>query len=78
MGTTQQQIARSDDARSGLEAPRNTSGPELPSLSGVLIGSFLTVTGFSLMMSVGPRLPPGLLMFVAGLGLMLTPKRRDP
>ncbi len=75
MGTAQQQMSRSDDSRSGLEAPRSTSGPELPSLSGVLIGSFLTVTGFSLMMSV-ILIPPGLLMFVAGLGLMLTPKSR--
>ena len=75
MGTAQEQMSRSDGPRSG--APRSSSGPELPSLGGVVIGAFLTITGWTLMMSI-ILIPAGLLMFVAGLGLMLTPKSRTP
>ncbi|MCI0632599.1 MAG: hypothetical protein L0206_01570 [Actinobacteria bacterium] len=75
MATAQEQMSRSDGTRSG--APRSSSGPELPSLGGVVIGSFLTVTGWTLMMSI-ILIPAGLLMFIAGLGLMLTPKSRTP
>jgi hypothetical protein len=50
-------------------------GPELPSLSDVLIGSVLFVTGGMLIFTV-IGIPLGLLMFAAGLGLMLTPKKR--
>jgi hypothetical protein len=58
-----------------LGTPRAAVGPELPSLSGVLIGSVLFVTGGMLIFTV-IGIPLGLLMFAAGLGLMLTPKKR--
>jgi hypothetical protein len=73
MATAQEQMSRPEVPRSG--APRSTSGPELPSLGGIVIGAFLTVTGWTLMMSI-ILIPAGLLMFIAGLGLMLTPKSR--
>ena len=73
MAAAQEQTSRPDTPRAG--APPSTSGPELPSLSGIVIGSFLTVTGWTLMMSI-ILIPAGLLLFVAGLGLMLTPKSR--
>ncbi len=50
-------------------------GPDLPSLSGILIGSVLFVTGWMLVLTI-IGIPFGLPMFAAGLGLMLTPKRR--
>jgi hypothetical protein len=52
-------------------------GPDLPSLSGVLIGSALFVTGWMLVLTI-IGIPLGLPMFAAGLGMMLTPKRRRP
>jgi hypothetical protein len=73
MATTHGQMQRPDETRPAT--PRGT-GPELPSLGGVLIGSFLAVTGWSLMMTL-ILIPAGLLMFVAGVGLMLTPKSRS-
>jgi hypothetical protein len=51
-------------------------GPDLPSLSGVLIGSVLFVTGGMLIFTI-IGIPFGLLLFAAGLGLMLTPKNRN-
>ena len=48
---------------------------ELPSLSGVVFGSILFVTGMSLIMTVIGA-PFGLLLFALGLGWMLTPKDR--
>jgi hypothetical protein len=62
-------------ARSSPGTPRGAVGPELPSLGGVLVGSFLFVTGGMLIFTV-IGIPLGLLMFAAGLGLMLTPKKR--
>jgi len=50
-------------------------GPELPSLGGVMFGSILFVTGGLLMLTVIGA-PAGILLFAAGLGWMLSPKRR--
>ena len=55
---------------------QSTSGPDLPSLSGVVFGSILFVTGGLLMFTVIGA-PAGILLFALGLGWMLTPKRRD-
>jgi heme O synthase-like polyprenyltransferase len=54
---------------------RPTSGPDLPSLSGVVFGSILFVTGGLLMFTVIGA-PAGILLFALGLGWMLTPKDR--
>ena len=51
-------------------------GPDLPSLGSVLIGSVLFVTGGTLLFTV-IGIPAGILLFAAGLGLMLTPKDRS-
>jgi hypothetical protein len=51
-------------------------GPDLPSLSGVIFGSILFVTGGLLMFTVIGA-PAGILLFALGLGWMLTPKRKD-
>ena len=48
-------------------------GPDLPSLSGVVFGSILFVTGMMLTMTVIGA-PFGILLFAAGLGWMTTPK----
>ena len=50
-------------------------GPDLPSLSAVLIGSVLFTTGGMLLFTVIGT-PLGIVLFAAGLGLMLTPKER--
>jgi hypothetical protein len=50
-------------------------GPDLPSLSGVLVGSVMFVTGGLLMLTV-IGIPFGIPLFAAGLGGMLTPKER--
>ena len=50
-------------------------GPDLPSLSGVVFGSILFVTGMMLMLTVIGA-PFGILLFAAGLGWMTTPKER--
>ena len=50
-------------------------GPELPSVSGVVFGSILFVTGGLLMFTVIGA-PVGILLFALGLGWMLTPKDR--
>ncbi len=50
-------------------------GPDLPSLSGVLFGSILFVTGGMLLFTV-ILAPAGILLFAVGLGWMLTPKER--
>lgn len=50
-------------------------GPELPSLSGIVFGSILFVTGGLLMFTVIGA-PAGILLFALGLGWMLTPKDR--
>ena len=50
-------------------------GPDLPSLSGVVFGSILFVTGMMLMLTVIGA-PFGILLFAAGLGWMTTPKGR--
>jgi hypothetical protein len=57
----------------GTERP--TIGPELPSLSGIVFGSILFVTGGMLMFTVIGA-PAGILLFALGLGWMLTPKDR--
>ncbi len=63
------------DRPPGAEPGRGWVGPDLPSLSGVLIGSALFLTGGMLIFTV-IGIAPGLVLFGAGLGLMLTPKRR--
>ena len=50
-------------------------GPDLPSLSGVVFGSILFVTGMMLILTVIGA-PFGILLFAIGLGWMLTPKDR--
>jgi hypothetical protein len=50
-------------------------GPDLPSLSGVVFGSILFMTGGMLMLTV-IGVPLGILLFAAGLEWMLTPKDR--
>jgi hypothetical protein len=50
---------------------------ELPSLSGIVFGSILFVTGMMLTLTVIGA-PFGILLFALGLGWMLTPKDRRP
>jgi hypothetical protein len=57
------------------ETEQDWVGPDLPSLSGVVFGSILFVTGWMLIMTVIGA-PIGILLFAAGLGWMLTPKDR--
>jgi hypothetical protein len=57
------------------KADQDWVGPDLPSLSGVVFGSILFVTGGMLMFTVIGA-PLGMLLFAAGLGWMLTPKER--
>jgi hypothetical protein len=63
-----------------MQAKRETDqewvGPDLPSLSGIVFGSILFVTGGMLMLTVIGA-PLGILLFAAGLGWMLTPKDRS-
>ena len=54
--------------------PRPSVDPDLPSLGAVLVGSMLFLTGGMLMLSV-VGIPFGILLFAAGLGLMLEPRR---
>jgi hypothetical protein len=61
--------------QSDREKEQDWVGPDLPSLSGVVFGSILFVTGMMLIMTVIGA-PLGLLLFAAGLGWMLTPKDR--
>jgi hypothetical protein len=58
----------------GTETPKGWVGPELPSLTGVLIGSILFMTGGLLIITI-IGIPLGIPMFAAGLGWMLTPKQ---
>ena len=64
-----------------MQAKRETDqewvGPDLPSLSGVVFGSLLFMTGGMLMLTVIGA-PLGIPLFAAGLGWMLTPKDRSP
>ncbi|HJR96402.1 MAG TPA: hypothetical protein VJ979_00675 [Actinomycetota bacterium] len=62
---------RSDD-----ETTKGWVGPELPSLSGIVFGSVLFMTGGLLIFTI-IGIPLGIPMFAAGLGLMLTPKERS-
>jgi hypothetical protein len=57
------------------ETEQDWVGPDLPSLSGVVFGSILFVTGWMLIMTVIGA-PFGILLFAIGLGWMLTPKDR--
>jgi hypothetical protein len=72
-----------DQRTPSLTGPRSVDGstetwvgPELPSLSAVLVGSGLFVTGGMLLFTV-IGIPLGILLFAAGLGLMLTPKKHE-
>jgi hypothetical protein len=60
----------------GATTPRRTTGPELPSLGGVIGGSILFMTGGLLIFTI-IGIPLGIPMLAAGLGLMLSPKPRD-
>ena len=55
---------------------REWVGPDLPSLSGVVFGSILFMTGGLLIFTI-IGIPLGIPMFAAGLGWMLTPKERS-
>lgn len=57
------------------EAKQQWIGPELPSLSGVVFGGLLFATGGALMLTV-IFAPAGILLFAAGLGWMLSPKKQ--
>jgi hypothetical protein len=57
------------------DTERDWVGPELPSLSGVVFGSIMWITGMMLILTV-IGIPFGILLFAAGLGWMLTPKDR--
>jgi hypothetical protein len=57
------------------EPDQDWVAPDLPSLSGVVFGSILFMTGGMLMLTVIGA-PLGILLFAAGLGWMLTPKDR--
>jgi hypothetical protein len=57
-------------------ATKEWVGRELPSLSGIVFGSILFMTGGLLMLTV-IGIPLGIPLFAAGLGLMLTPKERS-
>jgi hypothetical protein len=57
------------------ETDQDWVGPDLPSLSGVVFGSILFMTGGMLMFTVIGS-PLGILLFAAGLDWMLTPKDR--
>jgi hypothetical protein len=61
--------------RTKTEAERDWVGPDLPSLSGVVFGSILFVTGGMLLFTI-IGIPLGIPLFAAGLGWMLTPKDR--
>jgi hypothetical protein len=58
------------------ETEREWVGPDLPSLSGVVFGSIMFVTGVMLLLTV-IGIPAGLPLFAAGLGWMLSPKDRS-
>jgi len=57
------------------ETDHDWVGPDLPSISGVVFGSVLFVTGMMLILTVIGA-PFGILLFALGLGWMLTPKDR--
>jgi hypothetical protein len=57
------------------ETDQDWVGPDLPSLSGVVFGSILFLTGWMLILTVIGA-PFGILLFAIGLGWMLTPKDR--
>lgn len=65
------------NAEPGRNAEPESSwvGPDLPSLSGVLVGGALFMAGGSLMLTV-IGIPLGIVLFAAGLGMMLTPKKK--
>ena len=55
---------------------RDWIGTELPSFGGFVIGTVLFMTGGMLMLTVIGT-PVGIVLFAAGLGMLLTPKERD-
>jgi hypothetical protein len=62
--------------RTDREKDQDWVGPDLPSISGVVFGSVLFMTGGMLMLTVIGA-PLGILLFAVGLGWMLTPKDRS-
>lgn len=77
MPTTKAATSPADQGQSGTEPPQGWVGPELPGLLQLLIGFALFMTGGTLILTLLGA-PIGIPMFVAGLGLMLTPKERLP
>jgi hypothetical protein len=73
MVANDERTAAPGDRRDGGGTGHESLGPEFPSLGSALIGSVLFVTGFTLILTV-IGIPAGILLFAAGLGLMLTPK----
>ena len=61
--------------RRTAQPSRASVDPDLPRLGDVLIGSVLFLTGGPLLFTV-IGIPAGLLLFAAGLGLMLEPRSR--
>jgi hypothetical protein len=55
---------------------RDWVGPELPSFGAFAIGTVPFMAGGMLMLTVIGT-PVGILLFAAGLGMLLTPKERD-
>ena len=54
---------------------RGWIGPELPSLSAIVIGTLLFMMGGMLMFTIIGT-PLGIILFAVGLDLLLTPKER--
>jgi hypothetical protein len=77
MQGTSDKTSGAASADHAADAGQGWVGPDLPSLSGILIGSVLFFTGGMLMFTVIGILP-GILLFAAGLGLMLEPRKRTP
>jgi hypothetical protein len=50
-------------------------GPELPSFSAIIVGTFLFVTGGMLLLTVIGT-PLGIVLFAVGIGMLTTPKEK--
>ena len=67
-------MARNEGMEPGT-GDRGWVGPELPSLSAIVVGTLLFATGGMLIFTVIGT-PLGILLFAVGLGMLLTPKER--
>jgi len=77
MDSNGDQMSPIDRSRPQVETGVSRPGWDLPSLGGFLIGSVMFVTGGALIFTV-IGIPFGILLFAAGLGLMLEPKPHRP